>query len=240
MSIDFTPRPDNIEHTFKRGSETDVTYRLKWVAWQWLYEVVSCRAIGFEVRLEGPWGRVADVVGLGPGNRVYLMEVKSSRADLRRDDNTGRDAERLADKGVALAEAAELTVGILESAARNGHEEAIRLARRDHERSTKRLASHSRRIQSFSTKFHDARYLRCADYHYLVTPPGLLRPSEVPPHWGLLDGDGKTVVEAPQKQVRRVTQHVLRAIARANTRDIMKAVGISPAVARAEKADAAD
>ena len=34
---------------------------------------------------------------------------------------------------------------------------------------------------------------------------------------------GETIVEAPLKQVKRVTQHVLRALARANTRDLMKA-----------------
>jgi len=31
------------------------------------------------------------------------------------------------------------------------------------------------------------------------------------------------VVEAPLKQVKRVTQHVMRAIGRSNTRDLMKA-----------------
>ena len=225
MSNEFKPAVENISNDLKHGGETDVTYGLKWFAWQWLYEVIGCRVIGFEVRLEGPWGRVADVVGLGPENRVYLLEVKSSRADLKRDDHTERDAERLVDRGQALAEAAELTMGILESAAQNGQSEAVKLARKDHERTTKRLASHAKRVETFSTKFHDPRYLRCADYHYLVTPPGMIRPSEVPPHWGLLEGNGCLVVEAPLKQVRRVTQHVLRAIARAGTRDLMKACG---------------
>jgi hypothetical protein len=227
MEQEFTPKNEGISRTLKHANETDPTYELKWVAWQWLHEVAGCRVIGFEIRLEGPWGRVADVVGLGPENRVFLMEVKSSRSDLRRDDHTDRDVERLADRGEALAGATELTMGILESAARNGHTEAVKLARSDHERTVRRLAAHSRRVQTFSTKFHDPRYLRCADYHYLVTPAGLVRPSEVPPYWGLLEGDGRVVVEAPRKEVRRVTPHVLRAIARANTRDMMKVCGVT-------------
>jgi hypothetical protein len=234
MDANFTPTTQSVSRDLKRANESDPTYDLKWVAWQWLHEFAGCRAIGFEVRLEGPWGRVADVVGLGPENRVYLMEVKSSRSDLRRDDHNDRDVERLADRGDALAGAAELTMGILESASRNGHAEAAKLARRDHERTANRLAAHSRRVQAFSTKFHDPRYLRCADYHYLVTPKGLVRPSEVPPYWGLLEGDGRVIVEAPRKQVRRVTQHVLRAIARAGTRDIMKMCGV-PAQERGPK-----
>jgi hypothetical protein len=44
--------------------------------------------------------------------------------------------------------------------------------------------------------------------------------------WGLLDETPKVLVEAPLKQVREVTAHVLRAVARANTRDMMVAQGL--------------
>jgi hypothetical protein len=61
---------------FKNGNETELTYSLKWAAWKWLWEVAECRVVGFEVRLEEPFGRITDVVGLGPENRVFLIEVK--------------------------------------------------------------------------------------------------------------------------------------------------------------------
>ena len=78
----------NTSGTIKRRNESDVTYALKWAAWRWLRDQAGCNAIAFEVRLEGPRGRIADVVGLGPQNRVYVVEVKASRSDAARDDNT--------------------------------------------------------------------------------------------------------------------------------------------------------
>jgi hypothetical protein len=44
--------------------------------------------------------------------------------------------------------------------------------------------------------------------------------------WGLLDERMNVRVEAPFKQVRESTRHVLRAIANANSRDVMKAYGV--------------
>ena len=87
---------------FRNRNETELTYSMKWAAWKWLWEVAECRLIGFEVRLEGPFGRIADVVGLGPENRVFLIEVKSSRSDLRRDDNNERTREKLVAKSKSL------------------------------------------------------------------------------------------------------------------------------------------
>ena len=83
--------------------------------------------------------------------------------------------------------------------------------------------STKRRIENLSIIFHDAAYLRCADYHYIMAPHRMFRTTELPEQWGLLNQRSETVVEAPLKQVKRVTQHVMRAIGRSNTRDLMKA-----------------
>jgi len=223
---DKSPAFDN----FKNGNETALTYSMKWAAWKWLWEVAECRVVGFEVRLEGPFGRVADVVGLGPENRVFLIEVKSSRSDLRRDDNNDRTQEKLRQKAKSLDEEAELTHAILAEArvARAGADtaagaRAVAMARSDVQTISKKSESTKKRIETLSTKFHDPAYLRCADYHYIMTPDRLIRTTEIPDQWGLLNARAETVVEAPLKQVKRVTQHVLRAIGRANTRDLMKA-----------------
>ena len=110
----------NTSGTIKRRNESDVTYELKWAAWRWLRDQAGCKAIAFEVRLEGPRGRIADVVGVGPQNRVYVVEVKASRSDAARDDNTKRKAAKLEGQRAAIDETVELSAGILEAAARNG------------------------------------------------------------------------------------------------------------------------
>lgn len=220
---------------FKRGNESRLTYRLKWAAWEWLYRRAECRAIGFEVRLEGPSGRIADIVGIGPENRVYLIEVKSSRSDASRDDNSDDDLDRLVDREMVLEESVKLTVGILESAASHAqsddpdrwrHTSAYRQAFDDHAAVVGKQSRIRERIATFSTKFHDPAYLRLAHCHYVMAPSRLLRPRDVPPMWGLLDDTPTVKVEAPIKQVPEATRHVLRAIARANTRDIMSAYGV--------------
>ena len=213
----------------KRGNESELTYRLKWAAWQWLHDFAGCRAIAFEVKLEGPGGRISDVVGLGPENRVHIVEVKASRSDASRDDNTRRDEEKLGGRTPSLDEAVDLTASVLEAAAelargRFGatwrNDPAYIQAETDHHSALNRRGSHSRRISTFSTKFHDPVYLRAAECHHIMAPAGLVRPSSLPPYWGLLDERPGLIVEAPVKQVRKATAHVLRAIARANTRDL--------------------
>ncbi len=228
----------------KRGNETTLTYRLKWSAWEWLHTQARCRSIAFEVRLEGPFGRIADVVGIGPGNRVYLIEVKSSRSDKARDDNTPDDYRRLADREPVVEESVRLTAGILEAAAgyarapEEGNAQArgntsdwredagYRQALKDHAVTVRQKERLRARIATFSTKFHDAAYLRCAHFHYVMAPAGLIHTTEVPPMWGLLDDHLNTRVEAPYKQVPEATRHVLRAISRANSRDLMHAYGV--------------
>ncbi len=229
------PTDSNAFDNFRNRNETELTHALKWAAWKWLWEVAGCRLIGFEVRLEGPFGRIADVVGLGPENRVFLVEVKSSRADLRRDDNNERTREKLVAKSKSLDRAVELTHRVMSEALKNAQgakykvagssdsSRSVAIAASDDRTFVKKSESTKKRIEVLSVKFHDLAYLRCADYHYIMAPHRMVRTTELPDQWGLLDQRGEIVVEAPLKQVRRVTQHVLRAIARANTRDLMKA-----------------
>lgn len=220
----------------RSSSETDVTYRLKWAAWKWLYAEAGCRSIGMEVKLEGPFGRIVDLVGVGRGNVVYIVEVKSSRGDLRRDDNTKSDRRRALAQLRALEDAATLTATVLDEARKHAvetndvdwrHNATYVAARRDHDDISDRIAAKERTLERFSTKFHDPSFLACADFHYLAAPEGLITRAELPPFWGLIDENSRIVVPAVQKQVRRNTVHVLRAIARANTRDLMKACGVS-------------
>ncbi len=230
------PKPaDRSQLLFKRGNETLLTYMLKWAAWEWLHTVAKCRAIAFEVRLEGPNGRIADVVGLGRENRVYLIEVKASRSDKSRDDNTDADRSKLKKTEPIMEEAVTLTGGILEAAATYAQRDAeddwrsdrgYKQALKDHAETVRKRERVSERLATFSTKFHAPAYLRCAHYHYLMVPSGLIKVGETPPMWGLLDERMNVRVEAPFKQVRESTRHVLRAIANANSRDVMKAYGV--------------
>ena len=53
--------------------------------------------------MQGPWGSVVDVVGIGPSNTIYVVEVKASRADFARDNHTEADIDRLQRRQAALA-----------------------------------------------------------------------------------------------------------------------------------------
>lgn len=235
--------------TLRAKSESLATLELKWAAWRWLWDVAGCRAIGFEVKLEGPFGRIADLVGIGKENVVYLIEVKSSRADLRRDDHTAVDRARVKAEHSALADAADLAAAILDDARREalaevGPDEDWRLARgyqaarRELDAARAKLDRRERSLKVFSTKFHDPKFLACADYHCIMAPAGLVAMNEMPPYWGLLDGSGNTVVDPTPKQIRRNTTHVLRAIAKANTRDLRKlSLGNTASDAEAEDSD---
>jgi len=226
----------------ERRNESDLTRSLKSAALTWLYREAKCREIAFEVRLEGPFGRIADVVGVGPENRVYLVEVKASRSDTARDNHSERDRRRLEEAQLVAQEAVRFTAGVLEAASgyagrdENVAEEtnaAYLQALNDHRRTIQRHRRLRERAATFSTKFHDPAYLRVAHCHYIMAPAGLLQASEIPPMWGLLDENLTVRVEAPVKQVRDATRHVLREIARANTRDLMAVHGVGRGRSRA-------
>ena len=204
---------------FKLGSESDLAYRLKWEAWEWLYSSARCRCIGLEVRLQGPWGTVVDVVGVGPGNAIYVVEVKASRADFARDNHTEADIDRLRrrrdalDRRIALAHAPGY---------RSWNGDLGRL-----EQEAERLRE---RLATVSTKFHNPRFLSIAEYHYLMAPRGVVLPETVPPRWGLLQPGPIEVLEAPSQSIRKntgIVSNVLRAIARANTTAMMRAHGVT-------------
>ncbi len=213
--------------TFKRNNETDLTYALKWAAWEWLHTVARCQVIGFEVAFEGPGGRIVDVAGVSRNKELYVVEVKSSLADFRRDDNDSRDQERLRKKEEANDRMASLTQEILEGA---GDEDAAAQATLDIEMLTHRSTKLKEQAGRLSTKFHDPRFVRVADYNYLMVPSRTVRRNQLPPLWGLLAPTPKphAVIEAPRVGGNRppyMYAAVLRAIARSNTRDMMRVRG---------------
>ena len=213
--------------TFKRNNETDLTYTLKWAAWDWLYSVARCRVIGFEVSFEGPGGRIVDVAGVNKDKKLFVVEVKSSLADFRRDDNDSRDQERLRKEEEANDRMASLTQEIVEGA---GDEDTAAQATLDIEMLSQRSTRLKERAGRLSTKFHDPRFMRVADYNYLMVPSKAVRRNQLPPLWGLLAPTPKpyAVIEAPRvggSRPAHMYAAVLRAIARSNTRDMIRVRG---------------
>ena len=215
-----------------------MTYRLKWAAWEWLYTAAQCRCIGMEVRLEGPAGRVVDLVGVGPGNTIYLVEVKASRSDFARDDHTLQEMADLKCQEASWSKRIQLaqrTLSQVESYARRTQpkswEEAFpyRQAQSDLERLTQQRQSYFDRLATYSIKFHDPKFLAIADFHYLISPPGVIPKKRVPPQWGLLDETPEVAVTAPKQEIRKnsgIISNVLRSIARSNTTAMMRAQGV--------------
>ena len=228
--------------SFKGGNETQLTYSLKWAAWEWLYTVAQCRCIGMEVKLEGPVGRVVDLAGVGPGNTIYVVEVKSSRADFARDNHTLQDLAAVKEQGKSLARRVLLNQQLLTQAQEPEisaterhpsdtltHHSAYQTALADSERLQREETSYRNRLAAYSIKFHDPGFLAIADYHYIMAPHGVALRREVPPQWGLLNEIPEVVVAAPLKEIRKNTgiiSNVLRAIARSNSASMMRARGV--------------
>ena len=106
-----------------------------------------------------------DVAAVGPGNRVYVVEVKPSRADFARDNRTDADVARFRKRAAALSRRIALaeTPGYCFL-----NDDRKRLAR-ERERLRERLAT-------ISTKFHDPRFPVAADYYYIMMPTGWRQP----------------------------------------------------------------
>ena len=203
---------------FKLGSESHLGYRLKWEAWEWLYSEARCRCIGLEVRLQGPWGAVIDVVGVGPGNVIYAVEVKASRADFARDNHTAADIDRLRRRQDALKRRIELA-----------RAPGYRPWNGDGNRLEQEAGRLQERLATVSTKCHNPRFLSIADYHYIMAPRGVVLTEMIPPGWGLLEPGPAETVAAPAKAIRKntgIVSNVLRAIARANATAMMRAHGV--------------
>ena len=203
---------------FKLGSESELTYRLKWEAWEWLYCVAGCRCIGLEVRLQGPWGSIVDVVGVGPANAIYVVEVKASRSDFSRDNHTEADVARMRKRADSLARRIELADA-----------PGYRTSAGDLERLLGEQERLRERLAAISTKFHDPRFLSIADYHYIMAPRGVVLAEMAPDGWGLLQPGPRKIVEAPAKSVRKssgIMSNVFRAVARANATAMMRAHGV--------------
>ena len=216
---DAPPVPHLDPARFKLGSESELAYSLKWEAWEWLYSSARCRCIGFEVRLQGPWGAVVDVVGVGPGNAISVVEVKASRSDFARDNHTEADIDRLRHRQDALHRRIELA-NAPDYQSRNGDSNRL-------EQEAERLRE---RLATVSTKFHNPRFLNIADYQYIMAPRGVVLAEMIPPGWGLLEPGPIEVAAAPAKAIRKNTgiiSNVLRAIARANTAAMMRAHGVT-------------
>ena len=206
------------DQRFKLGSESELTYKLKWEAWEWLYCVARCRCIGLEVRLQGPWGSIVDVVGIGPGNAIYAVEVKVSRSDFARDNHTEADIARLRKRAGSLARRIELADA-----------PGYRTSAGDLERLLQEQERLRERLATVSTKFHDPRFLSIADYHHIMAPRGVVLAEMLPDGWGLLEPGPREVVAAPAKNVRKnggIMANALRAVARANATAMMRAHGV--------------
>lgn len=223
---------------FKRGNETALTYDLKMAAWDWLYHEAGCRVIGLEVKLEGPGGRIVDLAAVGPQNTFYIVEVKSSKSDFSRDDHTAGDFSELQEREQTVIGRTELAKETLRQAVDYAKETspetwrevlAFKQALADYRRIAGKEEAYRNRVASFSTKFHDPKFMGIADFHYLIAPKGIVTRSSLPPQWGLLDETAAVSSPAPRKEARKnsgIVSNFLRAIARSNTTSMMRSQGV--------------
>lgn len=192
-----------------------------------------------EVRTEGPTGRVVDLAGMGPGNIVYVVEVKVSKADFARDNHTVEDTTAMVSRAASINQQTLLAQRILVQSTKDAQQPVPESWRRvpafqqalcDYRKQVRKKRAYLSRLATYSTKFHDPRFLRIADYHYIIAPPGVVSPRDLPPQWGLLDDTPAVVIPAPHKKIRKtqgIAANILRAIARSNTNSMMRSQGVS-------------
>ena len=224
---------------FKRRNETRLTYDLKMAAWEWLYREAGCRVIGLEVKLEGPGGRIVDLAAVGPRNRFYIVEVKSSRSDFSRDDHTAGDLSELEGQERTVTNRTNLAKETLCQAVYYAKKispgawrevAAFKQAIADYRRVAAKEEVFRNRVATYSTKFHDPKFMGIADFHYLIAPKGVVNRNILPPQWGLLDETPAVSFPATQKKVRKnsgIISNFLRAIARSNTTSMMRSQGMA-------------
>ena len=85
-------------------------------------------------------------------------------------------------------------------------------------------------MATYSTKFHDPKFMGIADFHYLIAPKGVVTRNGLPPQWGLLDETPAVAFPALCKEARKntgIVSNFLRAIARSNTTSMMRSQGMS-------------
>ena len=224
---------------FKRRNETRLTYDLKMAAWEWLYREAGCRVIGLEVKLEGPGGRIVDLAAVGPRNRFYIVEVKSSRSDFSRDDHTAGDLSELEGRERTVTNRTNLAKETLCQAVYYAKKispgawrevAAFKQAIADYRRVAAKEEVFRNRVATYSTKFHDPKFMGIADFHYLIAPKGVVDRRNIPPLWGLLNETSGISLPAAEKNIRKnsgIVSNFLRAIARSNTTSMMRSQGIA-------------
>ena len=181
---------------------------------------------------------MVDLVAVGPGNTIYLVEVKASRADFARDDHTLEELAALKAQDTTWSGRIQLPQRTLTQAASYAKvnqpaswQEAFpyRQALADLQRLTKKRQSYLDRLATYSIKFHDPKFLAIADYNYLIAPPGVIPRKRVPDQWGLLTETPDVVVTGSKQEIRKnpgIISNALRAIARSNTTSMMRAQGV--------------
>ena len=232
------PEPKRIPNPFKRKNETQLTYDLKMTAWEWLYREAGCRVIGLEVKLQGPFGRIVDIAAVGPQNKFYIVEVKSSRSDFSKDDHTSDDFSEFCGRERAFTGRTELAketlIQSLYYAKKTRPDSwrevpAFKQALADYRRLTGKEEAFRNSVTTYSTKFHDPGFMGIADFHYLMAPNGVVSRSMLPPQWGLLNERCTVSVPAEPKAIRKnsgIVSNFLRAIARSSTTFMMRSQGI--------------
>ena len=165
--------------------------------------------------------------------------MKSSRSDFSRDDHTAEDLSEL--------ESRERTVTNRTNLAKETLCQAVYYAKKISPGAWREVAAFKQaiaayrrvaakeevfrnRVATYSTKFHDPKFMGIADFHYLIAPKGVVDRRNIPPLWGLLNETSGISLPAAEKNIRKnsgIVSHLLRAIARSNTTSMMRSQGIA-------------
>lgn len=235
-------------------SETAAHQALKRAAVFWA-QVNGFNLVAEEVRIPRSSYR-ADVVACdttlkgGPQVlRTAVFECKQARSDLLKDSRIIRETALRIEELTHRKHELDRLLGVHYPSLRKSEElfvefvvpvEADKLGHEGYAATVRELGNLQRRLYG-KTKFDKLIAWQSADLHYLVVQPGIMRPHETPPGWGLLEWDGTTLEpdfpEVPSltltvqptlcttPEARRL--EMLIGIARTATRALNKAHGLT-------------
>jgi len=171
------------------------------------HEVLKLKAIEFLyqvkkcklVATEFSFGQyIYDVIGTD-FKRIYIIEAKQAKADFKRDCNSPQDIRKNVNDFKKLLR-------------ESGDTKYIDL-----------IAKEKRK----STKFYNKAVFKLANECYIIAPDELVEEDEVPPEWGLLNEEPRTIKKCTNRKVAtKWITRVVGEIGKKHTKLYLKSIGV--------------
>ena len=171
------------------------------------HEVLKLKAIEYLVQIkkcklvavEFKFGQyIYDVIGTDL-KRIYIIEAKQAKADFKKDCNSPQDIRENVNNFKKLLR-------------ESGDTKYIKLIAKEKKK---------------STKFYNKAIFKLANECYIIAPDELVEEDEVPPGWGLLNEEPRTIKPCANRKVAtKWITRVIGEIGKKHTKLYLKSIGV--------------